>query len=253
MLRLCSILANWLCVLLMWKKSHTLAKDQTAGQEELWRLIYSRLRHQKRASPMELNMEIPKGNDCPITQRRCCSKFANPSMEDTNPYLRDGTKITITESLCQKLDGLKSTPSNTTNLHWKTLYIVTPKEIARNEKKWVLSLNKEGVQRPVNQRPDFAEAKQKLKRLHDDVKETSEENTPIQPTQRTRQRRDQQFEGLEEYDYQVDRQTGWRTYPSKSRGNLWHPTSSSSSTQWEQHDDWSKSWNSWRPSSWTER
>ena len=59
-----------------------------------------------------------------------------------------------------------------------------------------------------------------LKRLHDEyVKETSEGNTPIHPTQRTRQRRDQQFEGLEEYDYQVDPQTGWRTYPSRSRGN----------------------------------
>ena len=48
------------------------------------------------------------------------------------------------------------------------------------------------------------------------MKETSRGNTPSHPTQRTRQRRNQQFEGLEEYDYQVDRQTGWRTYPSKS-------------------------------------
>ena len=51
----------------------------------------------------------------------------------------------------------------------------------------------------MNQRPDFAEAKQKIKRLHDEyVKETSVGNTPIHPTQRTRQRRDQQFEGPEE-------------------------------------------------------
>ena len=64
------------------------------------------------------------------------------------------------------------------------------------------------------------------------VKETSEGNTPIHPTQRPRQRSNQQFEGLEEEDdHQVDPQTGWRTDPSKSRGNLRHPTSSSSSTQ----------------------
>ena len=40
--------------------------------------------------------------------------------------------------------------------------------------------------------------------------------------------------GREEYDYQIDAQTGWRPYPSKSRGNLSrNPTHSSSSTQWE--------------------
>ena len=35
-----------------------------------------------------------------------------------------------------------------------------------------------------------------MKRLHDEhVKETSEGNAPIRPIQRTRQRRNQQFEG----------------------------------------------------------
>ena len=33
--------------LLMWKKSHTLEKNQTARQEELWRFLYSPLRHQQ--------------------------------------------------------------------------------------------------------------------------------------------------------------------------------------------------------------
>ena len=102
-----------------------------------------------------------------------------------------------------------------------------------NEKCWVR------VQGRVNQRPDFVEAKREMKRLHDEhVKETSKGNTPIHPVQRSTQWRNQQFEELEEYDYQVDPQTGWRSYPSKSQENLRHPTSSSSSTQWEQHDDW---------------
>ena len=42
----------------------------------------------------------------------------------------------------------------------------------------------------------------------------------------------------------------------KSQGNLSrNPTHSSSSTEWEQHDDWtsSKIWNSWRSASWTEQ
>ena len=102
----------------------------------------------------------------------------------------------------------------------------------------------------------FFEAKREMKRLHDEhVKETSEGNAPIHPVQRSRQRRNQQFEGLEENDYQIDAQTGWRTYPSKSQGNLSrNPTHSSSSIQWEQHDDWKSyiSWNCWRSSSWTE-
>ena len=85
----------------------------------------------------------------------------------------------------------------------------------------------------MNQRPDFVEAKQEMKRPRDEhVKETSEGNTPIHLFQRTRQQRNQHFEGLEEHNYQIDAQTGWRTYPSKSRGNLSrNPTPSSSSTQ----------------------
>ena len=61
-------------------------------------------------------------------------------------------------------------------------YIATVEERTRNEKNWVLSLNNEGVQGPLNQRSDFVEAKRELKRLHDEhVKENSEGNSPIHP------------------------------------------------------------------------
>ena len=135
-------------------------------------------------------------------------------------------------------------------------YIATTEERTRNEKNWVLKLNKEGVHGQLNQRPDFVESKREFKRLHDEhEKETSEGNTPTHSLQRSRQRRNQQFEGLEEYNYQVNPRTGWRSYPPKSQGNLRHLTSSSSPTRWEQHDDWksNESWNSWRSSSWTEQ
>ena len=46
--------------------------------------------------------------------------------------------------------------------------IAKREERTRNEKSWVLSLNKEGVQGSLNQRPDFVEAKRELKRLHDE-------------------------------------------------------------------------------------
>ena len=133
----------------------------------------------------------------------------------------------------------------------------TSEERDRTEKSWVLKLNKEGSQGPMNQGRDFVEATREMKRLHDEhAKEISEGNTPIHLVQRSRQRRHQQCEGLEEYNFYVDAQTGWRTCTSKSQGNLsQNPTHLSSSTQWEQHDDWKskKSWTYWRSSSWTEQ
>ena len=112
-------------------------------------------------------------------------------------------------------------------------YFATREERTRNENSRVLKLNKEGVQGQMNQGPDFVEAKREMKRLHDEhVKETSEGNTPIHLGQRPKQLRNQQFEGPEVYDCQIDAQTGWRTYPSQSQGNLSrNPTHSSSSTQ----------------------
>ena len=62
-------------------------------------------------------------------------------------------------------------------------YTATRGERDRNEKCWVFKLTKEGAQGPMNQRPEVVEAKREMKRLHDEhVKETSERNTPIQPT-----------------------------------------------------------------------
>ena len=42
-------------------------------------------------------------------------------------------------------------------------YIATREERPHNEKSWVLSLNEEDPQGPLNQRPDFVEAKRDLK------------------------------------------------------------------------------------------
>ena len=90
-------------------------------------------------------------------------------------------------------------------------HIATRQERYRDEKSWVLKLNEEGAQGLMNQRPDFVEAKREMKILHGEhVKETSEGNTPIHLVQRLRQRRHQQSEGLEDYNHQVDAQTGWR-------------------------------------------
>ena len=211
----------------------------------------------KRTSPMVPNMELPKGNECTTKPMRCCRQARQPKhggykiiwerWHNDDNYRKSLSEIEWTEELIILYDELALEDHS---------YIATKEERTRNEKSRVLKLNKEGVQGPMNQRPDFVEAKRELKRLHDEHgKETSEGSTPIHPLQRTRQRRNQQLEELEEKNYQVDPRTGWRSFSSKSQGNLRHPTPSSSSTQWEQHDDWKSniSWNSWRYSSWTEQ
>ena len=160
------------------------------------------------------------------------------------PFWKDGTMMTNTASLCQILGGLRNRSFNMTQSHWK----VIPTWL-QERSRWNISLNAEGFQGPLNQRGECTEAKQKRRRLCDEyVERTGEGNRPIPPAQQTRQRREQQFEGLDEDKYTVDLRTGWRFYPSS------RPTPSSSSTHWEQHDDWksNKSWDSWRTSSWTE-
>ena len=151
------------------------------------------------------NMELLYDNTCATKPRRCCRKLVNPSMVDTKPFWTGGTMMTNSARLCQKLGGLKSRLCSMMNLHWK----ITPK--LQQERKEIV-MRKLGTQ--VEQRSC---SKREMKRLHDEhVKETSEGNAPIHPAQRSRQRRHQQFEGLEEYNYTVDAKTGWRTYPSKS-------------------------------------
>ena len=85
---------------------------------------------------------------------------------------------------------------------------------ANEERRRNISLNREGLQGPMIQRSDFKEAMHKCKRLYDEYTErTGEGNKPIPPAQQMRQRREQQFEGLDEYNYTVDPRTGWRFSP----------------------------------------
>ena len=51
------------------------------------------------------------------------------------------------------------------------------------------------------------------KQLHDEhLARTQEEKRTIRCSQRVRQRKGQQFEGIEEYYYAVDPKTSWRFY-----------------------------------------
>ena len=84
-------------------------------------------------------------------------------------------------------------------------------ERMQNSKHRVISINAEGPQLPRQQRPDYASAKRECQRLQDvDMGETKQLYKPIHPSKQMRQNPNQQFEGSEDYDYVVDRKTGWK-------------------------------------------
>ena len=103
----------------------------------------------------------------------------------------------------------------------KHICIATRAERIQKFEHWNLTANAEGgTQQSLNHRPDFAQVKRECKRLHDEhLARTQQEYGAIRLSQQVRQRKGQQFEGNEEYDYAVDAKTGWRFY-KQSWGNL---------------------------------
>ena len=77
-------------------------------------------------------------------------------------------------------------------------YVATQTEKIRNSTHWILTLNKEGAQQILHQGPDFAQAKRECKRLHDEhLARTQQDCRTIPRGQQVRQRKEQQFEGIE--------------------------------------------------------
>ena len=75
--------------------------------------------------------------------------------------------------------------------------------------------------------------------------ETEQSLIPIRPQHQQRQRQNQQLEEGENFDYYVDRKTGWRYYREPRK----KPPSSSSSTSQRPTSQWQTSWSSWQPTS----
>ena len=55
-------------------------------------------------------------------------------------------------------------------------YVATNAEMIRNSEHGILKLNQDGPQQPLNQRPDFAQAKKECKRLHDEKRQRPSRN-----------------------------------------------------------------------------
>ena len=47
-------------------------------------------------------------------------------------------------------------------------HVATEAERIHNSTHWILTLNHDGAQQPLNQRPDLAQVKRECKRLHDE-------------------------------------------------------------------------------------
>ena len=239
----------------MWRCLTPFAKHPKDGQEKLRRLYQFQVTSSKRTFSVVPNMELPsrmyyKAKEMLQKARRPKHRGDKTILErwhNDDKYHESLSKIGWTEEQIIQYDELA---------------LITPilqqegKEIEMRKveySSWIKNVLKDQW---IN---DMISLKQNEKWndwMMNMWKRLQKEIPPTHPVQPSRQRRHQQFEGLEECNYQVDAQTGWKTCPSKSQGNLSrNPTHSSSSTQREQHDDWqsNKSWNSWRSSSWTEQ
>ena len=96
----------------------------------------------------------------------------------------------------------------------KHVYVAT--RAVQISKHWILTLNKKRPQQPLNQRPDFAQAKRECKRLHDEhLARTQQDYRDIPRSQQVRQRKKQQLEGIEEFDCAVGPKTGLQRVAGK--------------------------------------
>ena len=116
-------------------------------------------------------------------------------------------------------------------------YVATRAERIRNSEHWILKLNQDGAQQPLNRLCSSERRMQDIitRRIMARIQQEYRTNSR---SQEVRQRKEQTFEGIEECDCAVDPRTCWRFFqPART-----------SSTNWE-HNNWTtKSWNSWHSS-----
>ena len=56
-------------------------------------------------------MDLLNDKECMTEPEKCYTKQVKRNLEDTHPFLRDGSATTDTESRCRTLDGLRRTSS----------------------------------------------------------------------------------------------------------------------------------------------
>ena len=186
---------------------------------------------------------ILNDKSCSSRQRRCLRKqhsqntgtiqrFLHDDMQKKDTEIRWRSTILAKKKLCFTIASLLN--DMIAQLHELNGYR-TPNI---GSFVWMLM----GPKNPVRQRPEHVGALKQCLKLQDaHLAETEQTLIPIHPQHQQRQRQNQQFEWGENFDYYVDRKTGWRCH----REPWWNPpaasSSSSSTSQWPT-SQWQASW-----------
>ena len=64
-------------------------------------------------------MDLLNENEHITRPEKWCIKRVKRNMDNTHPFLRDGSATTDTESRCRPVDGLRATSCYLTDLPWK--------------------------------------------------------------------------------------------------------------------------------------
>ena len=151
-------------------------------------------------------------------------KARQPCMVVTKTCWEDGASLTNTASLCQKLGGLRSRLFSMTNLHWKT----TPKlqlerkELETRKVGYIGWKNKVFKDHWINVLILLKQNEKWKDSMMNMWKRLQKEMHLIHPKQRARQRRNQQFEGHEEYDYEVEQDGGLILWSQRETCGIQH-------------------------------
>ena len=154
-------------------------------------------------------MEI-RGDNEPITQLTLRQK--RQRKRDMTPYWHDFKIVQLTESHRSRLDGTGNSAHATTQIAEEDhSHEATAEERKIRENSWVLVLNTQGENGPMNQREDYAEATRIKERLYE---ESGEGNTKNHISKQVRHRESQSFSRFRDGAERIDPNTGWKWYPS---------------------------------------
>ena len=113
---------------------------------------------------MVQDMDPPNDNECVTKPKEMLQKARQQKHGGHNSILERYHKD---DEYCDSLSKIGWTEKQFIQFDILALedqsYVATNDERIRNRKGWVLKFNKEGAQGPLNQRPDFVDAKREIK------------------------------------------------------------------------------------------
>ena len=156
------LLGNRCNLLQLWKKYEILAESKP------WRHLNPWICDQEEQQSWSQTRTFWTTKNVQSGERDAEKRPVSRSTNATQRYFHDGTPVKRTETRCMPSGGEKNTMSCDGIALETHIYVATRAERIQNSKHWILTISAEGLQQPLNQRPDFAQAKRECKRLHDE-------------------------------------------------------------------------------------